>query len=411
MSGWIGVVVFVVGLVVSVTLHEFGHLVSAKAFGMKARRFFFGFGPTLWSFRRGETEYGIKAVPAGGFVDIAGMSDREELPPEDVPRAFYRASPGRRIVVMLAGVTINLVTGWVLLVVVLATVGVPRSGDLPPVAGPVQQCVQPDQPTGQGQAPACTPADPVSPAAQVGLRAGDRFLAVDGRPVRTWEQVVTAIQDAGPGPVTLVVERDGARLTLRPDLVASRVDGRTVGRLGVAAPGVPPVEYVTVPPWTAVTRATAMSVDITAATGQAIWGIPAAIPGLLGSITGQQQRSLDGFVSVVGAAQVSGQLAGTADVPARGRVGDLLFLIAGLNLTVGLINLVPLPPFDGGHMAAALYEVVRNAVLRAFGRPARGHVDPADYQGLTVIGVAVILAFGLLILTNDIVNPIRLPAP
>lgn len=412
MNGLIGILVFAVGLVVSVTLHEFGHLLSAKAFGMKARRFFFGFGPTLWSFRRGETEYGIKAVPAGGFVDIAGMTDREELSPQDAPRAFYRAPAWQRIVVMLAGVTINLVVGWMLLVVVLATVGLPRSGELPPVAGPVQECVQPDPAPGQGdQPPACTPDDPPSPAQQVGLRPGDRFLAVGGQQVRTWEQVVVAIQDAGPGPVSIVVERDGQRLTVHPDLVAARVDGRTVGRLGVAAPGTPPVEYVAVPFGTALTQATSMAVDITVTTGQAIVDIPAAIPDLIASVTGEQERSLDGFVSIVGAAQVSGQLAGTEEVPLAGRIASLLFLVAGLNLTVGLLNLVPLPPFDGGHMAAAVYEVIRNGVLRVLGRPARGHVDPADYQGLTIVGVAVLLLFGVLLITNDLLNPIQLPAP
>jgi len=128
-------------------------------------------------------------------------------------------------------------------------------------------------------------------------------------------------------------------------------------------------------------------------------------------VTGEQERSLDGFVSIVGAAQVSGQLAGTDEVPLAGRIASLLFLVAGLNLTVGLLNLVPLPPFDGGHMAAAVYEVIRNGVLRVMGRPARGHVDPADYQGLTIVGVAVLLLFGVLLITNDLLNPIQLPAP
>lgn len=417
MSAVVGVVIFVVGLVLSVTLHEFGHLLSAKAFGMKARRFFFGFGPTLWSFRRGDTEYGIKAIPAGGFVDIAGMTDREELPAEDVPHAFYRASAGRRIVVMLAGVTINLVTGWLLLVVVLSAVGLPRTGDMPPVAGPVQQCLVPETaasgsagPAGD-KGPTCTSTDPPSPAAEAGLAPGDRFVSVDARPVGTWAEVVAAIQQAGPGPVTLVVDRAGQRLTLHPDLAAARVDGKTIGRLGVMAPGTPPVDYVAVSPWSAAGQATSIATGVSVATGKAIWGIPAAIPGVIASISGERPRDTNGFVSVVGAAQVSGQLAATGTVPLRGRVADLLFLIAGLNLTVGLINLLPLPPFDGGHMAAAIYEVVRNGVLRVLGRAPRGHVDPAAYQGLTVVGVAVILAFGLLILTNDIVNPINLPAP
>lgn len=401
MNATVGVVVFVVALVVSVTLHEFGHLLSAKAFGMKARRFFFGFGPTLWSFRRGETEYGIKAVPAGGFVDIAGMTSQEELPAEDEPRAFYRQPPWRRMTVMVAGVAINLVTGWLVLVVALLAIGTAAPST---TVSQVSPCLAAATAT-TATTPTCQSGSAPSPAGAAGVQAGDRIVAVNGARTSSWKQVVDAIQQAGPGPVSLTVQRGSSELTLHPTLAAGTLDGKTIGRLGVS----PGIVYSSAGVLGSVRTASSYSRLVTTATAKAIIGIPAAIPNLVRSVLGEAPRSQNGLISVVGAARVSGDLASLPDVPVQGRIFDLLALVAGLNLTVGLLNLVPLPPFDGGHMAAIVVEVVRNRVLRLFGRGPMGHVDPASYQALTALGVVVILLFGVLVLTNDIVNPIVLP--
>ncbi len=401
MNATVGVVVFVVALVVSVTLHEFGHLVSAKAFGMKARRFFFGFGPTLWSFHRGETEYGIKAVPAGGFVDIAGMTAQETLSPTEAPRAFYRRPAWQRLTVMVAGVAINLVTGWLVLVVALLSIGTAAPSTSVAAVSPCLAVATATTAT----APTCQAGAAPSPAGAAGVRVGDRIVDVAGVPTPTWQQVVTAIQQAGPGPVSLTVQRGSARLTLHPSLAAGTLDGKVVGRLGVS----PGVVYSSAGVLGSLRTASSYSWLVTTATAKAIVGIPAAIPNLVRSAMGEAPRSQNGLISVVGAARVSGDLAALPNVPVQGRLFDLLTLVAGLNLTVGLLNLVPLPPFDGGHMAAILVEVVRNRVLRLLGRRPMGHVDPASYQVLTVLGVVVILLFGVLVLTNDLVNPIVLP--
>ena len=233
--GWLGVVAFVVGILVSVMIHEWGHMVTAKHFGAKVTEFFVGFGPKLWSFKRGETEYGFKAIPAGGYVKIVGMTDLEQIAPEDQARAFYRKPAWQRAVTLSAGSFMHLVIGVILFWLAFGAFGNPVQNISQPVFGSIVPCV----PAVATQP--CTKTDPASPAAQAGLKVGDRVLSVDGKKVKVWTDVTNAIR-ARPGqPVTLLLERNGATLTktlttkavVRADL-AHPSKKVTVGAVGVS---------------------------------------------------------------------------------------------------------------------------------------------------------------------------------
>ncbi|MFN2495540.1 MAG: RIP metalloprotease, partial [Pseudonocardiaceae bacterium] len=209
----LGVVLFAVGIGISIALHEAGHMYSAKAFGMKVRRYFIGFGPTLFSFRRGETEYGLKAVPAGGFCDIAGMTALEELTdPDDRKRAFFRYPTWKRVVVLSAGSLTHFALGVVLIYVMAVSTGLPNLNrpPTPAVVGAISQCV------GQSPDGSCPPGAP-APARDAGLQPGDRVLAVAGTPVTDFGSLVTATQTRS-GPTEFRIERDGQQRTVTVDV-------------------------------------------------------------------------------------------------------------------------------------------------------------------------------------------------
>jgi membrane-associated protease RseP (regulator of RpoE activity) len=389
----LGVVAFAVALLISVCLHEAGHFFTARHYGMKASRFFVGFGPTVWSRTRGETEYGVKLIPAGGFVKIEGMTPLEEIDPDDVPRAFYNKPARARLVVMAAGSAVHLVLAALLIFGVLVTVGttfvsenkigstscVSTSGDC----------------TGPG------------PAAAAGMRVGDRVVSFDGVPITGWNQFTQLVRDHGPGNATVVVDRNGQRLTLTPDLVQVLRDRKTgsLGNDAVGAIGVKPGEETQrYGPISAVSH-----------TGSALW---AGVTGMYDTLTHRlsdlgnlfsSRRNPNGFVSVVGAARIGGDVVASPGESWTARIRDFVFLVAGINLAVGIFNLLPLLPLDGGHIAVLGFEQARHGLRRLRGY--RGPVQRVDFAKLlpaTYATVFVLLGFSLLVLSADIVNPIRL---
>jgi membrane-associated protease RseP (regulator of RpoE activity) len=396
----LGVVLFALGIGVSLALHEAGHMYSAKAFGMKVRRYFIGFGPTLFSFRRGETEYGLKAIPAGGFCDIAGMTALEELSdPDDRKRAFIRFSVWRRVVVLSAGALTHFVLGIALIYAMAVSTGLPDLNPAPPpaVVSKISPCIAVQ---GDGS---CQPGSP-APARDAGLQAGDRVLAVAGTPVRDFDDLVTAIHSRS-GPTEVRFDRDGQQRTVLIDV--ARVPISTLGGQGnevVGAIGVSPVRPPPVTPRAGPVEAVGQTVGFTgtmfANTWQAVKEFPQRIPALLDRIAGEYRP--DTPFSVVGASVLGGDAAGF------GAWWFFLFLLVALNLFLGVFNLLPLLPLDGGHIAVNLYEGARNAIRRARGRP---NGPPVDYTRLMPLTYAVVLVFigvSLLTLTADIVNPIRL---
>src|SRR5262245_28458774 len=268
MSFFFGILIFVVALLFSIMLHEAGHFFTAKKFGMKVTQFFVGFGQTLWSRRRGETEYGVKAVPAGGFVKIVGMTDLEEVDPADEPRSF-RCQPGwQRIIVLAAGSFMHFVLAFVLLFALAAGIGLASAGTSTAV-GAVDTCVP------SSLTAACTPSNPKSPARLAGIRAGDKIVAVAGVPVRSWAQMGKVLRSQPAGqPVAVTVQRGGRQLTLTPSLAV--IHGRRGSYLGVS----PVVVFDRAGPAGALTYAGAKFGQILAGSAGVVATLPKAVPDL-----------------------------------------------------------------------------------------------------------------------------------
>jgi membrane-associated protease RseP (regulator of RpoE activity) len=426
MAYTLGIVLFALGILFSICLHEAGHMGTAKAFGMKVTRYFAGFGPTLWSFRRGETEYGLKAIPAGGFVKIVGMTPLEDdIDPKDEPRAFWRKPLWQRTVVLAAGSVTHFILGFALLWVTAFAVGVPNQTDSPGARaeiGQVLPCVVVEYDTEKAQQRSdCRPGDAKSPAQAAGLRDGDVVTKVDGVPVADWQALVEKVRKSGDTPVTLTYERDGAERSARVDLVQSErpkfdekenrylIDPETgkvrpedlekVGTMGVAAQ--PTITFGPVDSLGVAGEYTGM---VFTGTFTAIKKFPEKVPKLIDALAGEK-RDAETPISVVGASRLGGEAAQEGIWP------FFFFMLASLNVFIGIFNLIPLLPLDGGHIAIAWFEKVRSWFAAKRGRPDPGRVD---YTKLMPLTYAVILVFGgisLLTIVTDIVNPISILSP
>ncbi|GAA3438641.1 M50 family metallopeptidase [Kutzneria kofuensis] len=401
----LGVVLFALGIGISVALHEFGHLLTAKAFGMKVTRYFIGFGPKIWSFRRGETEYGLKVIPAGGFCEIVGMTALDEVAPEDAPRAFYRQKTWKRVIVLSAGSITHFILGLLIIYVAAISLGLPNTQNLP-IAGEISQCAQATQDPVTGKYSPCTASDP-APAKAAGLQPGDRILSVAGKPTPTYNDMVTITRDA-KGPTPFVVERDGRQLTLSVDVATVQRILDPTKPLGpndktgpVGAIGMSPSATISYGPIAAFGATGVFTGQMFGAVWDGLKALPTKIPALLTAIAGGQ-RDADAPVSVVGASLIGGQAAD------RGLWWFFVILLANLNFFVGVFNLLPLLPLDGGHIAVNLYERVRDAVRKWRGKPAGAPVDYVKLLPLTYLLVLLGGAYTLLAITADIVNPIKL---
>jgi len=378
-------------LLVSVMLHEAGHFLTAKAFGMKATQFFVGFGSTLWSMRRGETEYGIKALPLGGFVKITGMSSIDDVDPADEPRSF-RAKPGwQRAIVLSAGSFMHFVIAFVLLWFLAVGVGIAgQSG----TTVSVLRCVP------ASKQATCAQGDPRSPAALAGLRSGDKIVAVAGRPVHNWTQIGAAIKAHAAGsPVPFTIERGGRQIT--KDVSLASVSWRKGAFLGVA----PVVVYKRAGPLHAVSYAGSQFGSITSQSVTALGRIPKAIPYLFS----KNRASTPGGSpsSVVGAANITGDVV-AANIGWQQKVSAVLLIVIEVNIFVGIFNMLPLLPLDGGHLAVVLFERARAWIARLFRRPDPGQVDIKRLIPVSVGVFALIVTFALLLIAADIINPLSL---
>jgi membrane-associated protease RseP (regulator of RpoE activity) len=401
----IGVVLFALGILISVALHECGHMWVARATGMKVRRYFVGFGPTLWSTRRpnklGSTEYGVKAIPLGGFCDIAGMTSIDEIAPEDRPYAMYKQKTWKRAAVLSAGPGMNFIVGLVIIYGIALHWGLP---DLNPQrASYVSEtsCVAPAiskdklaDCTGQG------------PAAAAGIRKGDVIVKVGATDVHNPDEMVDAVRKAS-GPTPFVIERDGNRITTVVDVTQTqRFTSKdapaptTVGAVGVAAAEYGPVVYTHYNPVTAVPGVVVFTGDLAVELGKSLAKIPTKVGALVHSIGGGV-RDPETPISVVGASRIGG------DAFERGLYLAFWFFLAQLNFVLGAVNLVPLLPFDGGHIAVAFYEKVRNMIRKARGMAAAAPVNYLKLMPATYVILVVVVGYMALTVTADFVNPIK----
>ena len=381
----LGIIAFVVALLLSIMLHEAGHFLTAKRFGMKATQFFLGFGPTLFSRTRGETEYGVKAVPAGGFVKIVGMTQLEEVEPGDEDRAFWKQPAPQRAVVLAAGSTMHFLIGIVL---VVAGLGLAGQQTLTTTVASVSACLPAADGTPQES---CTGAQR-SPAAAAGIQAGDTITALDGKPVTSWEtDLAAAIRARGAGPTTVTVTRDGTSRTLTVDLVeVTRPNADGTGTVKAPLLGVSPqVEQVHLGPVALARESLSSYGQLFTGTFAGLKAIPAGIPALVDATFTGSARDANGLAGPVGIAKIGGDALG-AEAPLSQRLATLLLLVAAVNVFVGVFNLLPLLPLDGGHLAILAYEQVRAGIAKVLRRPAPGRVDLAR---LLPVAYVVVVAF------------------
>jgi membrane-associated protease RseP (regulator of RpoE activity) len=393
----IGWVIFIVALLFSVMLHETGHFVMAKKFGMKATRYFVGFGPTIWSTTRGETEYGIKALPFGGFVKIIGMHSLDEVEdPEDEPRSFRRHPAWQRIVVLCAGSFMHFVLAFVLIFGLALGIGIENVNTTQ--LGTVSSCVAAN--VTQLNNGTCTKSDKASPAQLAGLRPGDQVTAFDGQPVSNWTQLGDAIRRAPAGSAaTITVKRDGQTLTLHTTL--AEVSGRSGAYLGIA----PAVVFQVANPVRAVQYAGSAFGQVIVGSAKAVAALPGALPQLFSKDRGSTAAGQ--VSSVVGAAEATGA-AVAADIGWQYKVSFVLLLIASLNIFVGVFNMLPLLPLDGGHVAVVIWERIRAWFARLRGRPDPGLVDMAKLLPVSFTIFMVVMCFGVVLILADIVNPVNI---
>ncbi|GEN79325.1 M50 family metallopeptidase [Actinotalea fermentans] len=429
----LGLLVLVVGLLVSIGLHELGHMIPAKRFGVRVPRYMIGFGPTLYSVTRGETEYGLKAIPLGGYVKMVGMlppahevgaegvepkgaigqmvaearnASAEEIPPGEEARAFYRLSTPKKILVMAGGTLTNLVVGALLLGGVYVFHGVPDDT----VVGMVGQCILPADAEGQRE---CTPSDPASPADVAGLQVGDTLVSFDGRPIDAWADFSAAVRASEGADVPLVVERDGELVTLTVDPVeverpvwnddgtAREENGElvteTVRYVGVSPSNEPrPLSVAEAAP--AVAEGVWLNI-------QEIAKLPWTVVEIGQAIGGDGERE-PGVVGLVGVAQIAGESASASQASIGDRVASMVALLGSLNIALFVFNLIPLLPLDGGHVAGALWEGVKRQWARARGLPRPRPADMARMMPVAYGVFVVLVALGLFLVVADVVVPV-----
>lgn len=398
----LGVLAFVVALLVSVMIHEFGHYFFAKRFGMKVTEFFVGFGPRIWSIVRGETEYGVKAIPAGGYVRIVGMTPDEPMSENDRPRAFYAKSVPQRITVLAAGSISHFVVGFLLIAFILGGLGTLREST---TIGTISQCVPVNS-------EACTSSSTSSPALVAGLQSGDKLQRINGTEIQEWSQAVEIIRASADKEISVEVKRDGKDLTLtatpvsrdRPSLENPDVVDRSVGVLGIS----PKEELHRQSPIAALGNAGVETGRIISASVVGLGSIPSKIPGLWGQAFDQEERDPNSLVGVYGVARVSGEALSADQLSWSARLAFFLYIIASLNIFVGLFNAVPLPPLDGGHIAVAVVDGVRRNRAKRKGLPTPEPFNITALAPLTYAVFAALVFLTVLLLAADILNPLSL---
>ncbi|GGJ14952.1 UNVERIFIED_ORG: membrane-associated protease RseP (regulator of RpoE activity) [Paenarthrobacter nicotinovorans] len=433
----LGVIFVAIGVAVSIALHEVGHLVPAKLFKVRVTKYMIGFGPTLWSRKKGETEYGFKALPLGGYVSMIGMYPpnkedggvrpsstgmfqtlatearsvaHEEVGPGDEGRVFYKLPVWKKIIIMLGGPAMNMVIGLVLLAVLLMGFGVAQATT---TISDVSKCQVAAGETVDPDSTDCK----LTPAAAAGLQPNDKVTSFDGKPVTSWDELTSWIRSSAGREVPITVERNGASVatTVTPVLSSRPVigtDGRPeqdangvlkyqeVGFLGIGAQSalVPQPASAVLP----------MAGENIKQISGVIFNLPARVVGVAKAAFSEEPRDPNGPISVVGVGRVAGEVAAMEQVPLQARIGTLIGLLAGLNFALAIFNLIPLLPLDGGHVAGALYEGARRRLAKLRGKPDPGAFDIAKLLPVTYVVAALLLCMSVLLIYADIVKPVNI---
>ena len=401
----LGIFLFALGIAATIALHEAGHMISARAFGMRVRRFYVGFGPSVFSFTKGHTRYGVAALPLGGFCDIAGMTAMDELTEDEKPHAMYSKPACQRIVVLAAGPFVNIALGLFILFLVAASAGLPDPhADVRATVGEVTCSADQKAPTQPGAPAELEDCTGDGAGGRAGVQTGDIITALNGEELESFVQLRDEVQARPSETVTLDVERGDRELQLEVELDSvvrydASGDPQTVGSVGLAsAPLDIHREYSVVG---AIPASLDYSWFMLKATVQGIIAFPGKIPDVAASIFGGE-RDQDGPISVVGASRAGGELVERELWPM------FWMMLATLNFFLALFNMIPLPPFDGGHIAVVLWEKIRNGFRRLRGQEPGG---PANYEKLLPLTygmAALLLTVGVIVIIADLVNPIVL---
>ena len=430
----LGILIFAVGLLVSIALHELGHMAPAKKFGVKVPQYMVGFGPTLWSRKKGETEYGIKGIPLGGYIRMIGMfppnpkgvQDREhlgrmglmiedarnevlaEIAPEDEHRTFYRLSVPKKLTVMFGGPFMNLVIATILFTISLSVIGRP---EVTTTVSEVIACVPTSaNPNGIASTSGTCDGGVSTPAAQIGLSAGDKLLSVNEVEISTWEDLGIALADQA-GNVVQVTYLTSTGETVTKNVEVAALESPVINDSGDATGeftirgflGVSPSFDLVQSP---ISEVPGFMTSVTASSIAALLEFPARVFGLAGDLFTEAPRDPEGPVSVIGIGRISGEIASSESVPAIYKVGDLITLLASVNLFLFVFNMVPVLPLDGGHIAGALYEGARRQIARVRRKPLPGPVDTAKMLPVAYVMSLVLLAMSAIVILADIIKPI-----
>jgi membrane-associated protease RseP (regulator of RpoE activity) len=424
----LGVLAFAIGLLASIALHEIGHMVPAKRFGVRVTQYMVGIGPTVFSRRRGETEYGLKAIPLGGYIRMIGMvppradgkrsrwprrmgelveefraTSRTEVRPQDENRQFYRLTPGKKMIVMLGGPSMNLLIFFVLTILLYGLIGVRAPTT---TVGTVSDCVVSSTVSDQACPAPASPDYRKAPANGV-LRPGDAITAINGTPIKTWSDAVHVIEASAQKTITLSVRRDGKPVQLRITPVLNTkytgtgADTKQAGFIGISTTEA----YQQLSPGqirSVIWEQLGLSVE-------ALKLFPAKIASLVGTVFQGKPRDQEGAVGVIGLGRIGGEIADSAQVAALDKISMLLSLLASVNLLLFFFNLLPLLPLDGGHVAGAVVEAIRRGIARLRKRPRLIFVDVAQLVPVMYVVASILIVFSVLVMYADIVKPITLP--
>jgi len=376
----LGILAFVVALQLSVMVHEFGHYITARRYGMWVSEFFVGFGKKIWSVERGETEFGVKAIPAGGYCKIEGMSPGDEMPEGEEGRAFYKASSGKKLVVLGAGSFLHFVLGYLLLFILFAGIGTNQ-------VLPVISQVVPD-----------------SAAAAAGIEPGDEIVSINGKKVTEWYKDVEVIRDSKGKELTIVLERDGSEISVLTSSRLTEIDGTSRYVLGI----VNDVGLKRSGLLLSIKNSALVTQDFLTESVKSLAKLPEKVPALWGATVRGEERDANGLVGVVGVARVSGEAVGSDKLTPMERLATFVLIVASLNIFVGIFNLLPILPLDGGHMAVAIADEIRAFFARLRGRPRPAPIDVTVLTPITMVVFVILACLTLLLLVADVINPVTL---
>ena len=374
----IGIIGFAIALLLSVMIHEFGHYLTAKKFGMKVTEFFLGFGTRIWSFTKGETEFGIKAIPAGGYCRIEGMSPRDEMPRGEESRAFFTASSTKKLIVLGAGSFAHFLIGFLLIFTIFFAIGY------------------------SALTPKIEQITPNSAASAAGFIPGDEILAINGKEVTDWSKDAQAIGQSQGRELTFLIERGTSQITIKASPRYLEEQERyilgIINEIGTKREGF----------FAATANSARATTTLIRESVKALFSLPTKVPELLRQTFGSDERDPEGLVGIVGAARVSGDVVGSEKLNSTERLGTFLIIVASLNIFVGLFNLLPILPLDGGHMAVAIVDEFRALLARLRGRPRPAGIDVNVLTPITLGVFGLLAVLTVILLIADIINPISL---